>query len=209
MKTNPWLNVHLDDYEKHMAMATVGQAVMLADEFRRVLEQYHPRSVALLGCAGGNGLEHLAGMGVERIICVDINAHYVDALSERYRHTIRGLEAVCSEVEQLRLKQEVDLVFGGLVFEYTRLGEAIERVAAALRPSGRLIALTQVQSAKISTISPSPFAHALVEVGTDFKYVDLEAMSRQARPLGLLETGRRIRTLDSGKSFAITEFIRA
>ena len=50
---NPWLDVPLEEYEGHMAWPAVGQAQLLSDVFSRVIEQFSPRSVAVLGCAGG------------------------------------------------------------------------------------------------------------------------------------------------------------
>ena len=54
-----WLRVPLADYEGHMSAAGVEQLAPLADLFRQALTQTNPESVAILGIAGGNGLEHI------------------------------------------------------------------------------------------------------------------------------------------------------
>lgn len=54
---NPWLAIPLADYEGHMALPAVGQARMLADLFESLLREFLPQSVAIIGCAGGNGFE--------------------------------------------------------------------------------------------------------------------------------------------------------
>ena len=54
---NPWLTIPLADYEAHMALPQVGQARLLADLFAAELRVGSPSSVAVLGCAGGNGFE--------------------------------------------------------------------------------------------------------------------------------------------------------
>ena len=53
--SSPWLTLPLANYEGHMSASNVGQADLLADVFANVLEEFHPASVAVIGCAGGNG----------------------------------------------------------------------------------------------------------------------------------------------------------
>jgi hypothetical protein len=68
---NPWLTIPLADYEAHMALPQVGQAQLLADLFAAELRARSPASVAVLGCAGGNGFEHapaaLRVVGIEHL----------------------------------------------------------------------------------------------------------------------------------------------
>ncbi len=56
---NSWLDIPLADYESHMALPYVAQAQLLSDLFAEALQELSPESVALLGCAGGNGFEAL------------------------------------------------------------------------------------------------------------------------------------------------------
>lgn len=74
--TNPWLQIPLSDYETHMALPHVRQAELLSSIFGSALDTYAPRSIALLGCAGGNGLEQLEGRELGRVVAVDINPVY-------------------------------------------------------------------------------------------------------------------------------------
>jgi hypothetical protein len=53
---NPWLDIPLTDYEGHMSLPSVDQARFLADRFGELVERYTPKSIAIIGCAGGNGL---------------------------------------------------------------------------------------------------------------------------------------------------------
>ena len=55
--SNPWLSIPLADYEGHMG--AVKQLDALSALFARALEVCAPESVAVLGIAGGNGLESL------------------------------------------------------------------------------------------------------------------------------------------------------
>lgn len=91
---NPWLTIRLEDYEGHMAMPDVGQAKMLANEFGELLETYAPASVALIGCAGGNGFEEAARAGVTRLVGRHINPIYIANATARYAGRELGLETL-------------------------------------------------------------------------------------------------------------------
>ena len=59
--TNSWLQkLPLPEYEAHMAHPRVAQAVLLCDVFAEMLDTHVPGSVAVLGCAGGNGFERIS-----------------------------------------------------------------------------------------------------------------------------------------------------
>ena len=49
---NPWLDIPLADYEAHMALPTVGQQQLIADQLGTLIGTYSPSSVAIIGCAG-------------------------------------------------------------------------------------------------------------------------------------------------------------
>ena len=203
---NPWQCIALTDYENHMALPEVGQASMLAAEFARAVADAHPRDLALVGCAGGNGLEQLIGTPFDRVICVDINASYVEQLRARYQPQITNLECCACELERFRTRGSVDLVFGGLVFEYTRLDEAIESVALLLSAGGAFVALIQMPARGVPTVSPSPFAHALSGVADVFRYVVPKVLIEGSAKRGLVACGQRRVVLDSGKSFTVLTF---
>lgn len=206
MKPNPWLRVDLENYESHMATPEVGQAALLADEFKLAVENAQPQSLALVGCAGGNGLDALIGIGIGPVVCVDINSSYLEKLRSRYGGKIPGLETICTEVETYSYKQPLDLIFGGLIFEYTRLDEALSALSRTLRRGGKLVALVQMKAAGVATVSFSPYAQDLIEVGAAFKYIDVNSMSSTAASRGLIELNRKMKTLASGKSFVIIEY---
>jgi hypothetical protein len=75
---NPWLEIPLQEYEAHMALPNVGQAPLLAGLLAGTVYRYEPRSVAILGCSGGNGLERILDTQVQRIVGIDINPDYAE-----------------------------------------------------------------------------------------------------------------------------------
>jgi hypothetical protein len=80
---SPWLDVPLADYEGHMALPGIEQAQLLSDIFSGVLEQYSPRSVAVIGCAGGNGFERISS-GISRVVGVDLNPQFIAETETRF-----------------------------------------------------------------------------------------------------------------------------
>ena len=200
---NPWTTIPLDDYESHMAFPAVGQAAMLAREFGRAIAATKPNTVALLGCAGGNGLEHAITANLDKVICVDINPDYIAALKHRYASQIKSLECHACEVEAVRTPSKADLVFGGLIFEYTRLAEAIETVSLLLSEGGDFFALLQSPAPGVSTVSLSPYAQSLSGIVGVFQYIDPAVMVRlsAAKGMGLIEQHQI--TQDCGKSFTV------
>jgi hypothetical protein len=108
-----------------------------------------------------------------------------------------------TELERWQPAAPVDLVFGGLIFEYTRLDEALAAVSAALVPGGRLVALLQVPASTQQTVTPSAYAQAMSVVIGFFQYIAPDDFERAAARHGLRALDRRQRTLPSGKGFAI------
>src|SRR5579872_7410889 len=81
---HPWLAVPLDDYERHMSSAPVRQLDALADLFGEALRICQPQSVAVLGVAGGNGLDRVDPAVTRRVVGIDIHPEYLDAVRQRH-----------------------------------------------------------------------------------------------------------------------------
>jgi hypothetical protein len=90
---NPWLAISLEDYEGHMGSDDVRQLEPLSDLFRCALDLCRPESVAVLGIAGGNGLERVDPTITKRIVGVDIHAGYLGVVQQRYRNV--EADAIC------------------------------------------------------------------------------------------------------------------
>jgi SAM-dependent methyltransferase len=189
-----------------MAMPAVGQAAMLAQELRSAVERARPDSLALVGCAGGNGLAELAEYALKRVVCVDVNATYLQTLEARFGAKLRNLECHCCELEQFRSQEPVDLVFAGLVFEYTQLDQALDSVSRLLYHGGSLYALVQMPADGMATVTPSPYADALGVVVEAFRYIPPRTLIEMAAQHNLTLVEQKIITLDSGKSFTLIQF---
>ena len=92
--TNPWLNIPLEDYERHMAHHMVGQSMLLNSLTKKYLDEVKPESVVFVGIAGGNGLEHIDNSISRTVIGIDINQEYLDTAYKRYSLSIPSLQLV-------------------------------------------------------------------------------------------------------------------
>ncbi len=63
----------------------VAQLDALADLFEETLRKCSPDSVAILGIAGGNGLSRIDPSVTTRIVGVDINPTYLEAVCNRFQ----------------------------------------------------------------------------------------------------------------------------
>lgn len=205
---NPWLEIPLSDYESHMSLATVAQAEFLATQFSDALHQFLPASVAVIGCAGGNGFDRILPE-TKRVVGVDINPGYVAAASSRFRTRIPGLELHVADVQAGALPFDpVDLIYAALVFEYVSPSAALANLSRACRPGGRLVVVLQLPSQHVDAVSPSPYRslQALVPL---MRQIPPAELTGYAASCGFtLETEKTV-PLDSGKTFAIQVHRRA
>lgn len=203
---NPWLKIPLADYENHMALPDIGQAAMLSAELERSVVEYSPGSVAVIGCAGGNGFDQLARLGVKRIVGIDINPTYVEETRLRYARRIPGLELYVADIQQaINGCRRVDLVFAALVLEYVDVRAALASFRSLCAKNGALVVILQAASSSLETVSRSPF-ESLQLLAPVMRLHDPTDFSDQARTCGFtFKFSRRI-TLPSSKSFDVVTF---
>src|SRR5436305_1198864 len=144
--SNPWLSIPLEDYEGHMDSPSVQQSTALAGLFKRALDQYLPCSVAVLGIAGGNGLEQIDCAATKRTVGVDINQRYLDEVERRFGSgRLAGLELYCHDLGGRKFNlAPVELVHAALIFEHVGLGLALENALSLVAPGGHLSVILQL-----------------------------------------------------------------
>lgn len=205
---NPWVALPLDDYEGHMGSPGVDQLAPLADLFGEALIRLRPRSVAVLGVAGGNGLEHVDGTLTTRVVGIDVNPGYLDATRRRFPD-LRGLELLCADLESdVLLLEPVAMVHAALVFEHAGTAQCLDTAVSLVSPGGHLSVVLQLPSTEHAAVTPSPFA-SMASLADDFAFVDPHQLRRglARRELRLTHQARRI--LSTGKAFWSGYFERA
>jgi trans-aconitate methyltransferase len=206
---NPWLALPLEDYEGHMGSADVNQLAPLADLFGEALARLRPRSVAVLGVAGGNGLEHVDSTLTTRVVALDVNPAYLDATRQRFPD-LRGLELHCADLERHEPLgvEPVALVHAALVFEHAGTDRCLDHAVSLVAPGGHLSVVLQLPSEGHEAVTPSPVA-SMATLADDFTFVDPHQLRRVLAQRELRLTHQARLTLWTGKAFWSGYFERA
>ena len=188
-----------------MALAGIEQAQLLSDIFAGVLGQYAPRSVAVLGCAGGNGFDRIAP-SVSRVVGVDINPDYVAAAEARFRGHFRDLELITGDIQKPEVSfVPVDLVFAGLVLEYVSVEDVIGRMPGMLAAGGRWVTVLQLPGAGLPQISRSPYSSLQALAGA-LRLVPPARVRSAAAARGYVERESHQVVSGGGKPFQVQVF---
>ncbi len=197
---NPWLGLPLDDYEGHMGSPGVNQLGPLADLLGEALARLRPRSLAVLGVAGGNGLEHVDSTLTTRVLGIDLNPQYLDVTRQRFPD-LRGLELHCVDLEEPMPDLEaVALVHAALVFEHAGMGRCLENAVSLVAPGGHLSVVLQLPINGHDAVTASPYPSMSTLAG-GFTFVDPHQLRRVLAQQGLRLTYQSRLALPSGKAF--------
>lgn len=188
-----------------MALAGIEQAQLLSDIFADALAKYLPLSVAVIGCAGGNGFDRIPP-AISRVVGVDINPHYVAETEARFRDRIESLELIVGDIQSHAVSfAPVDLIFLGLILEYVNVDSVMTRMPSMLTAAGRIVTVLQQPTVSHKQVSPSQFmsVQLLEQVMHTVSPVRLQdCMEAQ----GYIQLDSRIVLSQGGKLFQVQEF---
>jgi SAM-dependent methyltransferase len=198
---NIWLEINLDDYEKHMSLPSIGQSQYLSDYFEKILAIYNPASIAILGCFGGNGLEKINPEKVQKVVGVDINPKYLETTKIRYLDSFKDIKFICCDisVDGCYFKP-VELMFAGLIFEYVDHELALKNISKLIKNEGRLVVVLQLPNTDIPEVSPSPYK-SLEKLNEIFSFVSPNKFIELSELYGLKLISKNQVKLASGKEF--------
>jgi hypothetical protein len=186
----------------------VRQLGALSDLFEEALSLCAPSSVAILGIAGGNGLDRVDPAVTKRIVGVDLNPKYLDQVRSRYA-TKRDLELHCADLAEDRLRiPPTELVHAALIFEHAGLGRCLDNALSLIAPGGGLSVVLQLPSESASNVSTTPFP-SLQQLTSHFSLIDRDGLcdTLAQRGFGLEHEG--FRPLPGGKGFWLGVFRRS
>jgi SAM-dependent methyltransferase len=202
---NPWTVVLAPDYEKHMGPDGVDQLAPLSAVFQEVYLAAQPDAVLLLGCATGNGLEHVNPAVTRRVTGVDVNLQYLGVARQRFMHLGPKLELFCSEAEKFRAPPgSFDLVHAALLFEYLHPEVLVRRISEWIAPAGVASVVLQLPGGE----SPEPPSRAMQLIRQAMKLVPPEELTSLFDHYGLGRRRAKTIPLKHGKSFWVGLFGR-
>lgn len=198
---NPWLEIPYTDYENHMLEA--GQSTLLSELISTCLRRYNPETFALLGCASGNGLEHITS-SLKKAFAIDINPQYLQIVREKFTHQ-QNIKTIHADIEKdvLELKN-IDLLFAGLVLEYVDLEKALSNIAGALSKLGVLVIV--IQKSKKGNFVTSSRYKSLEKLRFISHEVDEESLIDLLVKGGFKKLKRSVHKISAKKSFIALEF---
>jgi hypothetical protein len=205
--SNPWLSIPLEDYEGHMGSAGVQQLSILSELFKRALDRCLPESVAVLGVAGGNGLEQINCAATKRIVGVDINQRYLDKVQRRFG-TLAGLELQCRDLAKRDFSlAPVALVHAALIFEHVGLGVALENALSLVAPEGALSVVLQFPSEDEHAVASTSYT-SMQTLKQDFALIDISEFQRLLGLKGFRLVEQENRSLPAGKALWLGVFVQ-
>ncbi len=187
---NPWLEVPLEDYEGHMSAPGVAQLEPLADLFEQALKLSRPASIAILGIAGGNGLDRVDLSTTKHILGVDIQSSYLSSIQKRF--STYPVKLVCVDLQKVALAEPpVSLVHAALIFEHAGTGLCLRNATSLTAKGGYLSVVLQLPCETAAQVSPSPFA-SIQALSTSFQLVDKSKLEAELTDMGFrMERGNQ------------------
>jgi hypothetical protein len=205
---HPWLTVPLRDYEAHMSSEQVAQLGPLSEMFGEALRSFQPKSVAILGVAGGNGIERIDSSITQRVCGIDINPEYLSAVRQRHAG-VPGLELHCLDlVEQSVDLPAVEMVHAALIFEHAGLETCLDNAVCLVAPGGVLSVILQLPSTTEPAVGSSPVASVQAHRNS-FHFVDVDEFTQELARRGFTFVSSVGRPLPSGKAFWMGFFRKA
>ena len=205
--TTPWEEISLDDYEKHMSLDSVRQLQALDSIMKEQFSAYPVETAAVLGIAGGNGLEHLGTDKFRRAYGVDINADYLRAVSQRYTQLSGVLECLhidlISEAEKL---PQAQLLIANLLIEYIGYG-AFQRAVWQTAPQF-VSCVIQINTDEEQWVSESPYLRAFDRLDEVHHQMEEKALTAAMNEIGYSLILQESYPLPNGKALVRVDFER-
>lgn len=137
----------------------VDQLAPLSRAFAQVYAMLRPERLLVLGCATGNGFEHVDPAVTRRVVGVDLQPEYLEIARARHRRLGGALELVCRKAEDCSFEPGAfDLVFAALFFEWVDPARMLAAVSTWVAPGGMVCGIVQLASAGHAPVSSTAYA---------------------------------------------------
>lgn len=202
---NPWKDILLDDYEKHMKLDSIKQLQAMNEMMKMQFEDYHANRVMILGIAGGNGLEHIQKNQFEKIYGVDINASYLQEVKNRYTNLNGRLECLCIDlVKEYEQLPTADLVIANLLIEYIGY-ECFQKVIQQVKPK-YVSCIIQI-NVEDNWVSDSPYLHVFDRLDEVHHQMEEQLLEKKMNEIEYHKIKTYEYPLPNGKKLVQLDFI--
>jgi hypothetical protein len=206
MDNNPWLQIPLEDYERHMSHHMVAQSTLLNALTKIYLDEIKPGTVIFLGIAGGNGLEHIDNKMTKCVFGIDINQDYLDISFKRYMDRIPSLQLLNLDITHYSESIcRADFIWAALILEYTGIDKTLAFCINNMCKEGHLVISIQSNN-NAPSVSPTGI-ESIKKAGEIFSIVDPEELIIKAADKGYKLVGKEENILPNGKSIITFHFV--
>jgi hypothetical protein len=201
---NPWENIPLQIYEEHMKSNDVFQLQTLNRIMKDQINGRPAKTLAILGIAGGNGLEHIDPAKIERVYGIDINSDYLNSCKTRFAHLGSCLTLIKADLADPAAElPKAELVIADLLIEYIGIGTF---TALIRKTMPRTVSCVIQESAGARFVSVSPYRKWFDGLSDIHNEVNKGALSQGMRQAGYSLNSEEKYDLPNGKSFIRLDF---
>lgn len=201
---NPWEEIDLYAYENHMRLDSVFQLQTMNEMMKDQFYTYPVKSVIILGIAGGNGLEHIDQMVINKVYGVDINKNYLSACMHRYPKLQGVLHLIHADLTQDTKKlPHADLLIANLFIEYIGC-EHFQKAVQQAAP--RYVSCIIQIDTDASFVSDSPYIHVFDHLDEIHHTIEENTLVNALRRLGYEKIMQMDKSLPNGKKLIRIDF---
>ena len=202
--TNPWEEIDLTAYEKHMSLDNVFQLQALNNMMKDQFYSYPVRSIMILGVAGGNGLEHIDKRQISKVYGVDINTDYLDTCVNRYPELNGVFDTIHADLtKEIMGLPHSDLIVANLVIEYIGY-ECFQKVVKQICPK-YVSAIIQV-NVDTTFVSDSPYFHEFDRLEEIHHQIEETGLINAMEQIGYKKVAQINEALPNGKQLVRVDF---
>lgn len=205
MEKNPWEEVELSDYENHMKLDGVYQLQTLNAIMRQQFSSHPVNSVAILGVAGGNGLENLTDLP-EITAIYGIDTRYLAESATRHPELNGRYTTVLADILNAGcILPRAELVVANLFVEYVGCGN-FARAIGRMNPQ-YVSCVIQIDPAE-SFVSESPYTTKLEILDSVHSSVNPGELATAMSHIGYKSISEISTSLPNGKQFLRLDFAK-
>lgn len=180
--SNPWERIPLQDYENHMKLPSVQQLQKLNKIMKLQIYKYKISTIAILGIAGGNGLEFIDNSRIKTVYGIDINKNYLDICNEKYKNLKDCL--VLKKLDLSNLSNDlpkVDIVIANLFIEYIGIDIFIKQLS---KNFPQYVSCVIQKNPDINFVSDSPYIKSFDEISLLHKDIEKASLVKAMNTIG-------------------------
>lgn len=204
---NPWVKVDLNIYEEHMASEQVLQLQTLRRITKQQVKDYINTSIAILGVAGGNGLEWIDTQCTKKVFGIDINPKYLDECKKRYTNLRDKLELICCDLNDVTtILPYSNILICNLIIEYLGVNKFIELISNN-KDKVNIISCVIQKNNSNSFVSTSSLASAFDPIAAIHKDIEENQLILGFLNIGFTMVKKESYSLPNGKEFIRMDFL--